>query len=414
VTVARTRLAAVASALALSASVIAPVAAPAHPRASAASAGVLNGRSVWIWYMSRSDGGSVPAIVARARAAGVRTLIVKSSDGNNYWSQFSPQLVAELHASGLHVCAWQYVYGTDPLGEAAMGARAARNGAECLIIDAEAEYEGRYGSAQTYIRELRRLVGRGYAVGLASFPYVDYHPGFPYSVFLGPGGAQFDLPQMYWKDINGSPDTVFHHTYIYNRIYKRSIFPLGQTYGSPAIGDLQQFRGLAIRYRARGISWWDFAWTSASGFWSAISGFFTPASVVAPLGQPALGQGDKGDAVLWMQEHLARAYRSQLTTGLFGAQTDATLRAFQARRGLPVSGRTDRATWRALLRLPAVPTDWSGSGSRIASAARGPFTGGTAAPASASLRARGYEIPEIGAQRAPTNASWAEPGTASP
>jgi hypothetical protein len=402
---ARIRLAVLASAFALTLQAIAP--------GAASAAGVLNGRSMWIWYMSRSDGGSVPAIVARARAAGVRTLIVKSSDGNNYWSQFSPRLVGELHASGLHVCAWQYVYGTDPLGEAAMGARAARNGAECLIIDAEAEYEGRYGSAQTYVRELRRLVGRGYPVGLASFPYVDYHPSFPYSVFLGPGGAQFDLPQMYWKDINGSPDTVFHHTYTYNRIYKRSIFPLGQTYGSPAIGDLQQFRGLAVRYRARGISWWDFAWTSAAGFWSAIDGFFSPVSVVAPLREPVLGSGDKGDAVLWMQEHLARAYRSQLTTGLFGAQTLGNLRAFQARRGLPASGRTDVATWRALLRLPAVATNWSGSGSRIARVARGAhgssFTGGTAAPASASLRALGYEIPELGAQRAPTDAAHAEP-----
>jgi hypothetical protein len=56
-----------------------------------------------------------------------------------------------------------------------------------------------------------------------------------------------------------------------------------------------------------------------------------------------------------------------------------------------------------------VATDWGGSGSRLASAARGAFTGGTAAPASASLRARGYEIPEIGAARAPTDASRAEP-----
>ena len=47
------------------------------------------------------------------------TLFVKSSDGSsNYWSQFSPQLVAELHANGLKVCAWQYVYGTNPAGEA--------------------------------------------------------------------------------------------------------------------------------------------------------------------------------------------------------------------------------------------------------------------------------------------------------
>lgn len=398
----RTTLAALVAALALSAAAAAP----------ASAAGVLHGRSMWIWYVSRSDGGSLPSIVASARAAGVRTLIIKSSDGDNWWHQFSPSLVSTLRASGLHVCAWQYVYGTDPIGEAVMGARAARYGAECLIIDAEAEYEGRYGSAQTYIRELRRLVGGGYPVGLASFPYVDYHPSFPYSVFLGPGGAQFDLPQMYWKDIGGTPISVFHHTYTYNRIYKRSIFPVGQTYGSPAADELSLFRGLAVRYRARGVSWWDFAWTAMNGIWPAINGFFAPVASVAPLREPYLGQGSKGDAVLWLQEHLARVYGSQLTTGLFGAQTAALLRAFQARRGLVATGHTDTPTWRALLHLHPVSVAWGSAGpARVARVARDGLTvtGGTQAPASASLRALGYEIPEVGAALVPAGAAWAEP-----
>ena len=73
---------------------------------------------MWIWYVSKSNGGDVAAIVAQAHAAGVTTLFIKSSDGSsNYWSQFSPQLVAELHANGLRACAWQYVYGTNPAGE---------------------------------------------------------------------------------------------------------------------------------------------------------------------------------------------------------------------------------------------------------------------------------------------------------
>ena len=53
-------------------------------------------------------------------------------------------------------------------------------------------------------------------MALAGFPYVDYHPGFPYSVFLGPGGAQYNAPQMYWVDIGTSVNTVYAHTYAYN------------------------------------------------------------------------------------------------------------------------------------------------------------------------------------------------------
>ena len=47
-------------------------------------------------------------------------MFVKSSDGaDDRWAQFNPALVAALHANGLRVCAWQFVYGNDPLGEAA-------------------------------------------------------------------------------------------------------------------------------------------------------------------------------------------------------------------------------------------------------------------------------------------------------
>jgi peptidoglycan hydrolase-like protein with peptidoglycan-binding domain len=352
---------------------------------------------MWIWYLTSSDDGSAAAIIARAHAASVRTLIIKSGDGTNYWSQFSRPLVQELRAGGLHVCAWQYVYGTDPLGEADTAARAVGAGAQCLIIDAEAEYEGRYAAAASYLHQLRRLAGNSYPLGLASFPYVDYHPAFPYSVFLGPGGAKFDMPQMYWLEIGVDAGTVFRHTYTENRIYRRPIYPLGQTFGSPPAEEVRLFRGLAVRYGALGISWWDYAWTSAGAYWPAVSGLYTPAGA-PPLGYPVLREGSRGDAVLWMQEHLARAFPAQSTDGIFGPLTLSLLRAFQARHRLEVSGATDTATWQALLRLRPVATAWSASASRVernAAARRRAALG----PQSASLPPRGHEIPEVGSNR---------------
>jgi peptidoglycan hydrolase-like protein with peptidoglycan-binding domain len=327
----------------------------------------------------------------------VRTLIIKSGDGTNYWSQFTRLLVRELRAGGLHVCAWQYVYGTDPVGEADTAARAVRAGAECLIIDAEAEYEGRYASATSYLRELRRLVGHSYPLGLASFPYVDYHPAFPYSVFLGPGGAQFDMPQMYWLELGAGVGTVFRHTYTENRIYRRPIYPLGQTFGSPPADEVRLFRGLAVRYGAPGISWWDYAWTSSDGYWPAVGGLFTPAGA-PPLGYPVLREGSRGDAVLWMQEHLAREVPAQTTDGIFGPLTLSLLRAFQADHRLEVSGTTDKATWQALLRLRPVATAWTASASRVDGNA-GTLPRATLGPRSASLPPRGFEIPQVGSNR---------------
>jgi peptidoglycan hydrolase-like protein with peptidoglycan-binding domain len=340
-----------------------PVATPAPAAVGAVSGSPFDGQGMWIWYVSKSNGGNVASIVAQAHAAGVTTLFIKSSDGSsNYWSQFSPQLVAELHANGLRTCAWQYVYGTNPAGEANLGAEAVANGADCLVIDAEAEYEGHYAAAQTYINDLRAKIGVAYPLALASFPYVSYHPSLPYSVFLGPNGAQYNAPQMYWKDIGTSVDTVYANTYIGNRIYGRPIFPLGQTYGGVSASDVLRFREEAVDYGASGFSFWDWQETPTSG-WSALTAPLAPLSSVTPNGSyPELAKGAKGDEVLWLQEHLATAVPTQEVTGTFATQTTANLRSFQASRSLPVTGIAEAATWQALLALAPVPIDWTGGG----------------------------------------------------
>jgi peptidoglycan hydrolase-like protein with peptidoglycan-binding domain len=342
-------------------SVTAPVA-PAGG-VGAASGTPFDGQGMWIWYVSQSSGGSVAAIVAQAHAAGVSTVFVKSSDGaSNYWGQFSAQLIAELHANGLRVCAWQYVYGSNPAGEASLGAQAVTTGADCLVIDAEAEYEGHYAAAQRYITELRAKIGPTYPLALASFPYVSYHPSFPYSVFLGPGGAQYNAPQMYWKAIGASVDTVYANTYIANRMYGRPIFPLGQTYENVSSADLQRFRAEAALYGATGYSFWDWQETSSSG-WASLASPAAPLTTVTPnTTYPELSTGRKGDQVLWMQEHLASAVPTQATSGSFDAQTATNLRSFQTAHGIPASGVTDAATWAALLALPPVTVDWTGGG----------------------------------------------------
>jgi peptidoglycan hydrolase-like protein with peptidoglycan-binding domain len=339
----------------------APAPTPA-PVSEPASASAFEGQGMWIWYLSKADGGSVASIVAQAHAAGVTTLFIKSSDGpSNFWAQFTPEVVAELHAAGLKVCAWQYVYGSEPAGEAELGAQAVADGADCLVIDAEEQYEGRYAAAQIYIDELRAKIGATYPLGLASFPYVFDHPKFPYSVFLGPGGAQFDAPQMYWKAIGNSVDTVYADTFIDNRIYGHPIFPLGQTYGGVSPEELLRFREEAVDYGSTGASYWDWQETTGAG-WSALAAPLTPLTTVVPNpGYMELSSTSKGDPVLWMQEHLASAEPGQETTGIFSAQTATNLEAFQAAHGIAASGICEAATWQALLALTPVPVSWTGT-----------------------------------------------------
>jgi hypothetical protein len=330
----------------------------------ATSAGTLpdamRGNGMWIWQLPRTEGGDLDAIAARAHAAGMTTVYVKSSDAADVWQQFTPELVAALHARGLRVCAWQFVYGRDPLGEAAAGAAAVADGADCLIIDAETSYEGRYASAQRYVQALRASIGVQYPLGLTSFPYVDYHPTFPYSVFLAPGAAQANLPQVYWKAIGNTVDAVSARTVAHNRVYGAPMAPLGQAYGGAATADMTRFRAIWAGYGAAGISWWS--WQAATAaMWTTLT-LPAPATVVLPdPGWPTLQEGSRGDEVIWLQQHLASFDPTVKVEGggRFTAATAAALRAFQTARGLPASGATDAATWLAALTLAPRPVDWT-------------------------------------------------------
>ncbi|MFN8160261.1 MAG: peptidoglycan-binding domain-containing protein [Solirubrobacterales bacterium] len=351
---------------------------------------------MWIWYVSRSEGGNLDRIVSRARRNGIGTVYIKSGDSNDTWSQFNRPLVARLHRGGLDVCAWQFVYGNHPLGEAKVGAASVRRGADCLVIDAEASYEGRYASADRYVRALRARIGRAFPVSLAGFPYVDYHPSFPYSVFLGPGGAQYNQPQMYWDAIGTSVRTVFEHTYFYNRVFGRPIYPLGQTYGGVGPVQLKRFRRFAVNYGDGPPSWWDWQETSARQ-WDAL-GSAVPGPIAGyrkVTGNPTLSRGSRGDLVVWAQQHLAAAGSRRLPiTGIFGRRTYAAVRSFQSARGLPASGVIGQRTWRRLLRVRPVRVRWGvrpkNRVARLAGASAS--TASPREPLSATLPARAYEI----------------------
>lgn len=350
-------------------------------------------QGMWIWYVSRSDGGSPARMIARAKRYGIGTLYIKAGDGGGIWSQFSSSLVESLHRGGLDVCAWQFVYGDHPLAEAKVGAAAVRRGADCLVIDAEGQYEGKYAAADLYVRALRGRIGESFPLSLAAFPYVDYHPSFPYSVFFGPGGATYNQPQMYWKAIETSVRAVFEHTYLYNRVWAHPIYPLGQTYGGVGHRSIVRFRRFAQSFGGLAPSWWDWQETSGRG-WGALGAttagpipWYTP-----EVSYPLLKRGSRGDLVLWAQEHLQGAGQTLTPlTGIFDRATVSAVKEFQAARGLAPDGQLGTETWQALLTYEPVRPTWTGSAARrqAVAASRAILPG---RPRSASIPATGYEI----------------------
>jgi Putative peptidoglycan binding domain len=345
------------------------------------------GNGMWIWYVNRSSGGDPKRIARKAHRHRIRTVFIKSSDGGDAWSQFTRRLVSALHARRLRVCAWQFVYGRHPTAEARRGAQAVGKGADCLVIDAESHYEGRYGAADKYVDKLRHRIGAKFPTALASFPYVDYHPGLPYSVFLGPGGARFNLPQVYWHAIGVSVGEAYKHTFIFNRVYRRPVDPLGQTYDSPPIRQIQRFRRLAISYGLDGVSWWDWQETSKKE-WRALGRKVDEgvSGVRRPKVYPTLAKGSRGDLVVWAQEHLKGAGESLRINGAYKRATVRAVKGFQRSKRLAVDGKIGAKTWRLLLAERPKMVDWSSRSRRKAGES-------LSAPSSASLPAVRDEIP---------------------
>jgi Putative peptidoglycan binding domain len=360
-------------------------------------------QGMWIWYVDQSQGGSVPAIIATAKRHGIGTVYIKAGDGTTRWDQFDSTLVDELHRGGLKVCAWQFVYGDAPVAEARVGAEAVAAGADCLVIDAEAQYEGKYAAADLYLSTLRAAFGANYPLSLAGFPYVDYHPAFPYSVFLGPGGATVNQPQMYWKAIGTSVRQVFEHTYLYNRLWGRPIFPIGQTYEAPGRGPLRLFRRFSASYGTT-PSWWDWQETTepeweALGTRSAARGLpgFTP-----EVEYPLLRIGAKGDLVVWAQEHLITAGDEVEVNGIFEGATRRAVRAFQEAHGLLGDGQLGNETWAQLLDYTPFKVEWGASAPTTSSLVRGARKGWAAAhkPRSAALAPRRNELSRLSGRSA--------------
>lgn len=352
------------------------------------SGSAFDGNGMWIWELWNTERGNLGAIIAKAKAHNVSTLFIKSGDGDHNWSQFTPELVSQLHAGGLQVCAWPYVYGKQPAAEAAQTIRAIKMGADCLAIDAETEYQGRYRQALQYITAVRKAVGASYPISLAGFPYVDYHPNFPYSVFFGPGGVQYNQPQVYWRDIGGGVDKVMSHTYMANLPYGKRIVPIGQVWQSPRPSEIIRFRSLAAVWDSPGVSWWD--WQEApTKLWSPLgSALPWPPSRMRRPDWISIYKGSKGDLVLWAQMRLNAAGAKLKADGDFGLGTRAAVISFQASKGIAATGTIGQATWKALLRVPLPKPVWAAAIARRASSS------GTTQPASARSEFRTRKAPK--------------------
>jgi Putative peptidoglycan binding domain len=327
----------------------------AQPAAARSASTPFTGTALWV---AQAAAQSTPAALAGMAGEGsVHTLFVKAGDGSTAEPQFSASFVSTLRAAGVTVCAWTFAYGLNPAAEATVAVAAVHDGAQCLIVDAEGQYDGRYGAAQVFVKALRSQLGARFPIGLAGQAEVLQHPTFPYSVFLGPGGFDFDLPQMYWLELGTSVDATYVATIGVNSIYARPILPVGQIFGAATAAEVTRFRALAGAYGARGQSFFDL--DSAEP--SLLASLAAPAPRLPhrAILAPTIRAGADGDEVLWAQELLNAGGAHLPVGGFYGAQTSRAVAKFQALHRLPSNGVLGPATWRALSRLHAHEPSWA-------------------------------------------------------
>ena len=208
------------------------------------------------------------------------TVFVKSSDGaSSRWAQFNPGFVAALHANGLSVCAWQFVYGNDPAGEAALGADAVADGRR-LPRDRRRVRSTRASTppAQQYMAALRAAVGPDYPIGadLAS-PTSTTTRGCPTPSSSAPAARRPTCRRSTGRTSAGPSTPSAATRSPHNRIYGAPIAPLGQTYDNPPAGGHRALPLALGRLRRAGLSLVVLAGDTARPTWLALAQPVQPA-----------------------------------------------------------------------------------------------------------------------------------------
>jgi hypothetical protein len=131
---------------------------------------VLRGKGMWTYQWERTEGGSAKAVVARAKAAGLTQIWVRtgSSRSGFYAQDELRSLLPAAHAAGIAVVAWDFPYLYDPAADARRAAETLAFTApgghriDAFSPDVESPSEGTQLTAKrlrVYLSRLQRSMG---------------------------------------------------------------------------------------------------------------------------------------------------------------------------------------------------------------------------------------------------------------
>ena len=316
------------------------------------------GKGMWIWLSDQAEGGNPAAIVARAKAANLTHLFVRTAslaDGF-YAGPFLDQLLPAAHAAKIRVYAWDFPYLDNVDADVARAVQAITyatpdgHRVDGYAADVELRGMGVNITPQTgkhFGVALRRAVGPNYPLiacvprpnpALTAFPYADLV-------------AAFDAiaPMVYWL----GADPRNHVTGALRDLgaHGKPILPVGQAYdggdeggprGVPPREEIIQFMQAGDQHGAAGVSWWSWQHADQEA-WDAIR---DAAEFRLPIGDPAVYT--KGQVLAYQTLLTSLGFQSPID-GVWGEATAGAVRLYQHAARLPATGIIDQATLEVLL-----------------------------------------------------------------
>jgi hypothetical protein len=252
------------------------------------------GKGMWIYEPEKTEGGDAAAIVAKAKAAGLSHLYVRTGSSWNgfYAASFLDKIVPAAHEANLMVYGWDFPRLIDVQDDIARAKAAidhrtpGKQRIDGFSADIETKSEGTSITAEMaaeYGRGLRAAVGSSFPL-IATVPRPSPAQHYPYAEVV----ASFDAiaPMVYW--LNRQPDTDVAGALRDLAAYGKPVFPVGQTYdgapeggraGVPPPEELWRFMRVGEANGAQGVSFWSWQAANAKA-WAAITEaeeFRTPA-----------------------------------------------------------------------------------------------------------------------------------------
>jgi hypothetical protein len=256
---------------------------------------VLDGKGFYVWKIRSVENGDPSAIANAAYKAGLSHVLLKIADGiypfnidTNTRIDLVPPVVTALHAKGIAVWGWHYVYGYDPASEARVAIQRVKElGLDGYVINAEGEYEtAGKPAAQRLMNDLRSQLPT-FPIALSSYRFPSYHPQLAWQVFLE--GCDFNMPQVYWEKAHNPAAQLRRCLQEFQAMTPyRPIIPTGSAYENqgwwPTDQEVLEFleTARASQLSAANFFSWDECCRKFGSLWNTIAAYSWPGTPSTP------------------------------------------------------------------------------------------------------------------------------------